>query len=422
MTRTVAVLLLAFAAAMPVGAAAENSIVLVLDASGSMKARLPDGLTRIDGAKRAVAELINKLPANARLAFRAYGHQSPVQRKDCRDTELLVGFDAVGRNGAAVLERARAIQAQGYTPITHVLQLAAKDVAAESSAARVIVLVSDGKETCASDPCAAAKALADADAKLAVHTIGLGVDAAARFQLRCIASVARGVYVDAENTRQLADALDKAARTEPVRKKEVIAAGRDGKIRVQGATAYPHDVIEAGSGRKVTAINAVNPERQVPPGIYNVKFDNGIWQGVEVGPGETVVLRPGLLQIEGADLKGHKLLDPETGETIGEFVAHKNRIPLLPTRFNVTFSRLLWPELVEITEGATTTLRPGAIKVRSTRPFNALVKGTDGEVVGEISSAISRIALPPARYTVVLNERNISVELREGQDTEIDNP
>ena len=135
-----------------------------------------------------------------------------------------------------------------------------------------------------------------------------------------------------------------------------------------------------------------------------------------------MVLRPGLLQIEGADLKGHKLLDPETGDGIGEFVAHKNRIPLLPTRFNVAFSRMLWPELVEIKEAATTTLRPAGIRVRSTRPFMALVKGADGEVVGQVSSAISRIALPPGRYTLVLNEQNIAVDLREGQDTEINNP
>lgn len=415
-------MLLAGVVSLASSAAAENDIVLVLDASGSMKARLPDGVTRIDAARSAVADLVRNLPANSRLAFRAYGHQSPVQKKDCRDTELLVGFDVVGRNRPAVLERTRAIQAQGFTPITYVLQLAAKDFPGDGTASRVIVLVSDGRETCEGDPCATAKALADADARLAVHTIGLGVDAAARFQLRCIASVARGIYADAEDAKQLVDALGKAARADPVRKKEVIVSDRQGKIRVQGATAYPHDVIDAASGRKITAISAVNPERQVPPGIYNVKFENGVWQGVEVKPGETVVLRPGLLEIHGADLKGHKLLDPETGEPIGEFVAHKNRVPLLPTRFNVVFSRMLWPELVEIKEGATTTLRPGAIKVRSTRPFKAVVKGADGEVVGEVSSAISRIALPPGRYTLVINEQTISVDLREGQDSEINNP
>ena len=46
---------------------------------------------------------------------------------------------------------------------------------------RYVALVSDGKETCPGDPCAVAKALAAADAKLVIHTIGFNVDAAARY-------------------------------------------------------------------------------------------------------------------------------------------------------------------------------------------------------------------------------------------------
>ena len=45
-------------------------------------------------------------------------------------------------------------QAQGYTPITYVLKLAAEDVGKEATKPRVVILVSDGKETCEGDPCA----------------------------------------------------------------------------------------------------------------------------------------------------------------------------------------------------------------------------------------------------------------------------
>jgi len=400
-----------------------RSIALVLDASGSMNAKLPDGATRIDAAKSAVADLVGRLPADTRLALRAYGHQSPTQHKNCQDTALLVGFDAVANNKSAVLAASRSIRAQGYTPITYALKLAAEDLGKENAATRVVVLVSDGKETCAGDPCATAKALADADAKLVVHTVGLGVDAAARFQLKCIASVARGLYTDAGSGGELMSALGRAAQAEAVQpKKEVVVAKTLGKIRIEGATAYTHDVIDAAAGQKITAISAVWPEREVPPGIYTVKFDNGKWQGVEVKPGETVVLKPGLLEIRGADLWGHKLLDPETSETIGQFVAHKTRIPLLPTRFLVTFSKAVWPELVEIREGATTKLNPGVLKVSSTKPFKATVNGDDGREIAEVSSAISRIALPPGRYTLEAAGQKFSVELKEGQDVEMKIP
>jgi Ca-activated chloride channel family protein len=122
--------------ALPISAAvSENtrSIALVVDASGSMKARLPDGATRIEAAKAAIADVIVKLPAETRVALRVYGHQSPTQRRDCKDTPLLVPFDSAANNKSAVLEASRGVQAQGYTPITYVLKLAAQDLARESA-------------------------------------------------------------------------------------------------------------------------------------------------------------------------------------------------------------------------------------------------------------------------------------------------
>ncbi len=114
---------------------------------------------------------------STRLALRAYGHQSPTQQKDCQDTAMLVGFAPVAANRAEVVAQAQALQARGYTPITYALTAAAQDIAPEESGERVVVLVSDGQETCASDPCIAARALAAADAKLVIHTIGFGVGA-----------------------------------------------------------------------------------------------------------------------------------------------------------------------------------------------------------------------------------------------------
>src|SRR3954452_18368638 len=92
--------------------AAAGSVALVLDASGSMNARLPEGRTRIEAAKVAVEDLVGKLPADVRLSLWAYGHQSPTQKHDCHDTERVVGFDAVSVNRGNVLAKTRAIKAQ----------------------------------------------------------------------------------------------------------------------------------------------------------------------------------------------------------------------------------------------------------------------------------------------------------------------
>ncbi len=58
----------------------DRSIALIIDASGSMKANLPDGKTRMEAAKTAVAEFVTGLAPDTRLAFRAYGHQSPTAK------------------------------------------------------------------------------------------------------------------------------------------------------------------------------------------------------------------------------------------------------------------------------------------------------------------------------------------------------
>jgi Mg-chelatase subunit ChlD len=401
-----------------------RSVALVLDASGSMNAKLPDGATRIDAAKTALADLVGKLPAETRLALRAYGHQSPTQARNCQDTALLVGFDAAARSRSAAISAARDIRAQGYTPITHVLKLAAEDLGKENTASRVVVLVSDGKETCAGDPCATAKALADADAKLIIHTVGLGVDAAARYQLQCIANVARGIYVGVGSTAELAAALGRATQAAPARRTtEIVLTNARGKIRIEGAPPAYHEVISAVTGQEVAKINTGYPsEVELPAGIYNVKFQNGLWMGVEVKAAATTTLRPGFLKIEGRDLWGNNLLDPETGEVVGKSTAGYDRIALLPTRVNVSFANTdstLWPETVEIKEGGTTTLRPGAIQIRSSKTFKATVKRADGQLAGEITSAIHRIALPPGKYTLELGSQQTPVELAAGQNVEI---
>src|SRR5687767_3307634 len=51
-----------------------RSIALILDASGSMNAKLASGGTRIDAAKIAVAAFLGKLDPNVRIGYRVYGH------------------------------------------------------------------------------------------------------------------------------------------------------------------------------------------------------------------------------------------------------------------------------------------------------------------------------------------------------------
>jgi hypothetical protein len=420
--------------ATPIGGAVgedARSIALVLDASGSMNARLPEGLTRIDAAKAAVAEVIGQLPAETRLALRVYGHQSPKELKDCKDTALLVPFDSVSNNQMAVLEASRGVQAQGYTPITYVLKLAAEDLAREEAGSRVVVLVSDGKETCEGDPCATAKALADADAKLVVHTIGLGVDAAARYQLQCMANMARGTYFDATTKSELARVLGEASEKAPVPKKTeiVVTHPKPGRIEVKGGgildehevidaiTGQRIDLIKPSTGQKVESITPQSPVVELPAGIYDVKFANGLWRGIEVKAGKTTVLKPGILEIKNMDFESHWVLEPETNAVVVELIATYSRVALIPSSFNVTFGELIWP--VEIKPGETTVLNPGVISVSTSTLAQYEVRAADGQLAGNVGTGASRLAVPAGKYTLELPDRKLPIELQEGQVVEI---
>jgi hypothetical protein len=397
----------ATASTLPAGAQ-DSSVALVLDASGSMKAALPDGATRIDAAKTAIARLVTTVDRRTRLALRIYGDQSPTSKKDCKDTRLLGGFDAVEANGAAIVEQTRAIQPQGYTPITYALTLAAQDLGTEEANARAVVLVSDGKETCQGDPCAAAKALADADAKLVVHTVGVGVDALTRGQLQCIARMGRGSYFDANSAAELTVALGKAA-VEPVKTREVSGIG----LGVLKMKAVGLAQILNTDGNVVGALNEVQSEARLAPGIYSVKFGKQIWQGVEIRPRETTELKPGYLEISPLGDPFVEVTEPETEEQIHRMFWLEQRKMLFPGQYEVKFGNLLWPGLVEVKPGETTRLRVGRLDIKSKLSMYVRVIDKQGQEILETSSR--RIALPPGSYVLEIDSRKFFKSLTDEQ-------
>ena len=170
---------------------ADRSVLLILDSSGSMNAKLPNGETRIEVAKRAIKGVAGFVPAQAQISLRMYGAQSSARQKNCQDTHVAVPFAPAQTAARRIAAAADGVKAQGYTPIAYSLEQAANDFPSDAKE-RVIVLVSDGKETCQGDPVLAAKALAGK--RITVHTVGFIVDTAARGQLQNIARITGGTY------------------------------------------------------------------------------------------------------------------------------------------------------------------------------------------------------------------------------------
>lgn len=179
--------------------AAERTII-VLDASGSMRAKI-DGKTRIDIAKETVKTVIGNLPADMEVGLMAYGHRD---KGSCTDIELLVP-PAAG-SGAAIIAATNKINPKGKTPLSEAVKRAAEELKYNEDKATV-VLVTDGLETCNADPCALGAELEKSGVDFTAHVVGFGLTEAEGKKVACLATNTGGKYIQASDAKSLTKAL-----------------------------------------------------------------------------------------------------------------------------------------------------------------------------------------------------------------------
>ena len=167
-------------------------ILFILDASNSMNLNWGEG-SRMSVAKEYLSTSVENLREieNLEIALRVYGHQTPVTSnyQDCEDTKLEVPFGV--NNVNAIKSKIREIQAKGATPIARTLEQAADDFP-DTNARNVIILITDGLESCDNDPCLVAKKLKDKGVNVTPFVIGVGMDLSYLDNFNCI-----GTYFEA---------------------------------------------------------------------------------------------------------------------------------------------------------------------------------------------------------------------------------
>ncbi|WP_250302362.1 VWA domain-containing protein [Streptomyces sp. A 4/2] len=188
-----------------------NSLVMVLDSSGSMADDDGSGRTRMETARRAVGTVVDGLPDGYPTGLRVYGAD---RSSGCTDTRLARSVQPLDR--AALKSAVAAVRPRGDTPIGLSLQKAARDLPRPSGGAtgtRTILLISDGEDNCGTPaPCDVAKQLGREGADLRIDTVGFQVRGKARQQLECIAGAGNGRYYDAPDAEALARQLQRASQ------------------------------------------------------------------------------------------------------------------------------------------------------------------------------------------------------------------
>ncbi|EGG44597.1 VWA domain-containing protein [Streptomyces griseoaurantiacus] len=326
---------LATGLAVPSGAAADETadqdapkVDLVLDVSGSMRAKDIDGGSRMAAAKQAFNEVLDATPEEVRLGIRTLGADYPGdnRKEGCKDTAQLYPVGPLDRTEAKTA--VATLSPTGWTPIGPALLKAADDLDGGNGSKR-IVLISDGEDTCAPlDPCEVAREIAAKGIGLTIDTLGLVPDVKLNRQLSCIAEATGGTYTSVEHRDQLTDKVnqlvDRAA--DPV----VTPVAVEGASVCSSAPALESGLftdreefakhryykVDVPPGKELRASVSVSADRAVGPD-YGVSLraltthGREIVRGEATGTGRTDVLSTGLRypKAESED-------DEETPETV----------------------------------------------------------------------------------------------------------
>jgi hypothetical protein len=237
-----------------------SNVVVILDASGSMLQRL-DGERRIDIAKASLQQLVSQdLPDNIQFGFRVFGHK---EADSCR-TDLEIPLAPLNREAAAGKVAGISAMNLAKTPIAATLQQAGGDLAGKSGPS-LIILLTDGEETCDGDPAAVITALRNSGLDVRVNIVGFAIDELMlRENFASWAALGGGQYIDARNAAELSAGLSSAIER-------------------------PFEVFGA-DGNKVAAGLVNGMAVELPPGDYSLQVAGAEAQTVTIAADEEVLI------------------------------------------------------------------------------------------------------------------------------------
>lgn len=179
-------------------------ILFLLDGSSSMMEAWSN-TTKVEAAKRIIIQIADSLnpSGDVQLALRVYGHQSLVSENNCTDTKLEVPFAL--HNAQTVKSALSVLRPKGITPIAYSLEQAANDFPNDPHARNVVMLITDGEESCGGDPCAVSLKLQQKHIFLRPFVIGLNLNADAADKMNCI-----GNYYNAASPEALQSVMKTA--------------------------------------------------------------------------------------------------------------------------------------------------------------------------------------------------------------------
>ena len=185
--------------------------MIVFDASGSMAGNTVQGLfsdiTRIDEVRKALGQVLPTATKFRKVGLITYG---PGPYGQCN---ISLDFRPMPNAAQQIMSVVNGINPAGKTPLVDAVKLAAQ-VLHEQTTRGVVVLLTDGEETCGGAPCELGKLL-KANDRLTVHVIGYQLrafrwtGAQSFLDVKCLAEETGGLYISADNRQDLVEAFQK---------------------------------------------------------------------------------------------------------------------------------------------------------------------------------------------------------------------
>ena len=243
-----------------------TQIDLIFDASGSMWGQI-DGKTKIEIAREALGSLLDEFNArkDVQLSLRVYGHLN----KECDNSVVEIPMSE--NNCDAIKTKIKSIKPTGKTPIAFSLEHSISDFNKDISGEKIIVLITDGIESCDGDICTVAQKLKDAGIVTQMHIIGFGMDENQLASMKCIAAPFDGKVLGAGNANELTDAFKKISKETYSHNLEIRAIDDDGKKVLVDYVVRNIDGADIEKGDNSMADGA---KVSLAPGVYNIYVTN----------------------------------------------------------------------------------------------------------------------------------------------------
>lgn len=435
---------------VPTPVKAKTNIELIVDGSGSMTSSM-GALSKLDQLRKTLKDLATQpFPTDTQrlIGLRVFGSTSPVDEKNCQDSQLLLPIKQIEASSwASAVDK---LGAKGTAPLAYAMEQAAADFpTASDDTDNLMIVVTDSSDSCGQDPCDVALKLHQSPKKIIVHLIGFDLDSRAQTQLSCIPKSADGQFYLARNEFELRNDLEQS-----------LYANYPYNLRLKvmaGATPIPATLTVYQSGTqkivqrdKVTGIKFY----KLPAGSYDIAVEysdspetekpSKLLKGVDLQAttrAEQIVQLPlGNLTLGAFDQAGSPAKAVfQIRKTGGAIVVpaftigpESQTIALTPGTYDVT-AEMTDPNGLHLTaivgnrevkEGATTEelfkFQTGQYLVRMQHPEKGFLVGaykvskvdqpTDIIASGDVSAEGTAIELPPGNYDIYLDVKDPDLE------------